>query len=107
MTQGFLEAQLAELRVMITEFRTISESLEPPGDPESQEELELVGNDIDDTKPFNSDDVNYFDPFYESKFIDTTLAIEHIDKSIFFRDIHIFVDRVKNVARVKGDTLLR
>ena len=83
------------------------ESLESLEDFGPQGELELVDNDIGDTKRFNSDDVDYFDSFYESKFIDTALIIKHIDKSIFFRDIHIFVDRVKNVVRVKSDTLLR
>ena len=92
---------------MIIEFRVMSKFFEFLKDLESQEELELVDNNIDDTKRFNSDNVNYFDSFYESKFIDTTLAIEHINKSIFFRDIYIFVDRVKNVIRVKSNTLLR
>ena len=92
---------------MIVEFRAMLEPSESSKDLESQGESELVDNDIDDTKRFNPDNVNYFDPFYESKFIDTILAIEHIDKSTFFRNIHIFVDRVKDVARVKNNTLLR
>ena len=92
---------------MITEFRVMPGPPEPPGDLGSQGEPESADNGIDDTERFNPDDVDYFDSFYESKFIDTALAIEHIDKSTFFRDIYVFVDRVKNVARVKGDTLLR
>ena len=107
MTQEFSEAQLAELRAIITEFRVMSEPLEPPEDFESQEELESADNDIGGTERFNPDNVDYFDSFYESKFIDTIFAIEHINKSTFFRDIHVFVDRVKNVIRVKSDTLLR
>ena len=107
MTQGFSEAQLVELRAIIAEFRVMLESLEPSEDLEPQEESELVDNNTDDTKRFNPDDVDYFDSFYESKFIDTIFAIEHIDKNIFFRDIYVFVDRVKNVARAKSNTLLR
>ena len=92
---------------MIIEFRVMSKFFEFLKDLESQEELELVDNNIDDTKRFNSDNVNYFDSFYESKFIDTILIIKHINKSIFFRNSHIFINRVKNVARVKDNILLK
>ena len=85
----------------------MSEPLEPSKDPGPQGEPESADNNTGDTERFNPDNVDYFDPFYESKFIDTVFAIKHIGKSIFFRDIHVFVDRVKDVARVKGDTLLR
>ena len=94
---------------MMTKFRAVSGSSESSRNSESQEDLESASNNnnIGDTKRFNSDDVDYFNLFYKSKFINTALAIEHIDKSTFFRDIHIFVDRVKNVVRAKGDALLR
>ena len=32
--------------------------------------------------------------------------IEHINKSIFFRDIHVFVNRIKNVICIKSDAIL-
>ena len=51
--------------------------------------------------------MNYFDPFYKSKLVDNTFIIEYIDKSIFFRDIYIFVNRVKDIIRAKSNTLLR
>ena len=82
----------------------LSESLE---NPESQEDLELVGNKNDNIDRFNSDNIDFFDSFYESKSINTISIIEYSSKSIFFRDIHIFVNRVKNIARVKKDILLR
>ena len=56
---------------------------------------------------FNLDDVGFFDPFYDSKTIDTAPAIEHAGKSTFFRDIYVFIDRVKDIARAKGEELLR
>ena len=56
---------------------------------------------------FNLDNVNYFDLFYEDKSIDTAIVIEYIDKSIFFRDIYIFLNRVKNITRIKNNELLR
>ena len=107
MAQGFSEAQLAELRAMIAEFRAMPGPPGPPEDPGPQGEPGPAGNDTGGTERFNPDDVGYFDPFYENKSIDTAPAIEHTDKSTFFRDIHVFIDRVKDVARAKSDTLLR
>ena len=110
MAQGFTEAQLAELRAMIAEFRAVPGPPGPPGDPGPPGEPGLAGNSGNGSggaDRFNPDDVGYFDPFYEGKSADTASAIEHSGKSTFFRDIHVFVDRVKDVARAKGDVLLR
>lgn len=110
MAQGFSEAQLAELRAMIAEFRAMPGPPGPPGPPGNpgpQGDPGLAGNGNGGTDRFNPDDVGFFDPFYESKSVDTASAIEHSGKSTFFRDIHVFVDRVKDVARAKGDVLLR
>ena len=62
-----------------------------------------INNEI---KRFNSNNINYFNSFYKSKSIDIVFIIEHIDKSIFFCDIYIFVNRVKNVARAKNNAIL-
>lgn len=96
---------------MIIEFRT-PESPGSSGNPGSLRpfgEAGLIlaisingGNDR-----FNLDDVGFFDLFYEGKSVDTAFAIEYIGKSTFFRDIYVFVDRMKDVARAKSDILLR
>ena len=111
-----IDAQLAEIRAMMAEFRvalseaqlgaTQSGASGPSGPSGSQDEQRPSDNNSGPNR-FNLDDVGYFDPFYESKIIDIASAIEYIDKSIFFRDIHVFIDRVKNIARAKGDVLLR
>ena len=62
-----------------------------------------VNNEI---KRFNLDDVNYFDSFYKNKSVDIVFIIKHIDKSIFFYNIYVFVNRVKNVARIKNNVIL-
>ena len=88
-----------------------SKPLENPGNLEnsdSQEDLESINdNNNEDNDRFNSDNIGFFDSFYESKSINTASAIEHSNKSIFFRDIYIFVNRVKNIAYAKKDILLR
>ena len=104
MAQGFSEAQRAELRTLMAEFHAAG-ATGPPGPSGSQGQSHVAGNE--GSERFNSDNVGYFDPFYESKLLDTAPAIEHTGKSTFFRDIHVFIDRVKDVARAKGDELLR
>lgn len=110
MAQGFTDAQRAELRAMLDEFRTTTPA-GPPGPPGPQGQPGPASNGSNGgnggADRFNSDDVGYFDPFYEGKSVDTAPAIEHTGKSTFFRDIHVFIDRVKDVARAKGEELLR
>ena len=107
--QEFTEAQLAELRVIITEFRILepSRSFEDLGSLEKIELISIISVNEDKIDRFNLNDIGFFDSFYKGKFIDISFIIEYIDKSIFFRDIYIFIDRVKDVARVKSDILLR
>ena len=88
-----------------------SEPLGPLGNPGNlgplgnlgSEELALQGNG----DRFNLDDIDYFNLFYEGKLLDIVAIIEHINKSTFFRDIYIFLNRVKNIARAKDNELLR
>ena len=56
---------------------------------------------------FNFDNIDYFNSFYESKSVNTILIIKYFDKNIFFRNIHIFVNRVKNVIKIKNDILIQ
>ena len=109
MAGGFSEAQLSELRAMMREFAAPGPP-GPQGNPGPQGDPGPPGvaaSNGDGRERFNSDDVGYFDPFYESKSVDTGAAIEHTGKSTFFRDIHVFIDRIKDVARAKGEELLR
>ena len=78
--------------------------LGPPGD---RGDRGPPGEGGTGTTRFNLDDVGFFDLFYDSKSVDTAPAIEHTGKSTFFRDIHVFIDRVKNIARAKGEELVR
>ena len=55
---------------------------------------------------FNSDDVEFFNSFYESKSIYTILVIKYTKKNTFFRDIYMFINRVRNIVRIKGNKLL-
>ena len=58
-----------------------------------------------DSPRFNAGDVGFFDPFYDGKSSDTAAGIEHAGKDTYFRDVTIFIDRIKDVVRVKGAEL--
>ena len=107
MIKNFTKAQLIQLRAMMIEFHVAlnsSKSFDPSKKPGAQKSFDINVNN--ETKRFNSNNINYFDSFYKSKSIDIVFIIKHIDKSIFFRDIHVFINRIKNVTRAKNDVIL-
>ena len=108
MIKDFTEIQFIQLRAIMTEFHVVfdsSRSFDSLKKFEAQRSFDVNVND--EINRFNLNNVNYFDSFYESKSIDIVFIIEYIDKSIFFCDIHVFINRVKNVARIKSDIILR
>jgi hypothetical protein len=44
---------------------------------------------------------------HENKSILTEKFIEHAEKDIYFRDVHFFLKRVKNVARIKNSAQMK
>ena len=60
-----------------------------------------------ENKQFNLNNVNYFNLFYKNKLLNIALIIKYINKNTFFHDIYIFINRVKDITRAKGDKLLR
>ena len=56
---------------------------------------------------FNPEEVGFFDYFYDSRNVDTAPAMERAGKSTFIRDVHVFIDRVKDVPIAKGKELVR
>ena len=51
--------------------------------------------------------MRFFNSFYNNKSSDIEVKIEYVEKEIYFRNITIFINRIKNIARVKGVELLR
>ncbi len=71
----------------------------PPGPP---------GNDggvpIGESRPVvvkSAEDVGYFDPGYEDS-SNTNASIVNAGRHVFYRDVYVFVDRIKDLA--KGST---
>ena len=76
----------------------------PPG-PAGPAAANNAGNGY--TGTWNPQEVGYFDPFYDNKTVVTGGPIEHAGKDTYFRDVHIFIDRIKDMAIVKGEKLVR
>ena len=57
------------------------------------------------TERFIFQDVNFFDPFYDGKSINTGFAMEHAGKDTYFRDVHVFIDKIIDVSRTKNDVV--
>ena len=55
---------------------------------------------------FNSNDIRYFNPFYDNKSSDTVVDVEYSNKATYFRNIYTFIDRIKDVIRTKSKTLV-
>ena len=75
------------------------------GDPRPAEQDGLNGNR--NGNRFLNSDVGFFDPFYDGKSSNTGLGLEHTSKETYFRDVIVFINRIKDVTRVKGTELLR
>ncbi|KAL8636664.1 MAG: hypothetical protein Q9228_005964, partial [Teloschistes exilis] len=46
---------------------------------------------------WNAADLGFFDPNYDGKSASTASPIEHAGKDTFFRDVHLFIERAKDL----------
>ena len=44
---------------------------------------------------------------YNGKFIRNEMVIEHIGKETYFRDVHLFVEQVRDLALIKDIGIIR
>lgn len=81
----------------------------PPGPSGPQGPQGHDGSSSNDSGPgrWNPGDVGFFDPFYEGKSAGSAAPIEHTGKETYFRDIHLFVERAKEMATIKGGETVR
>lgn len=60
-----------------------------------------------DSSRWHVNNIDFFDSHYDDKSILGDLIIEYAKKNIIFRDVHVFVNRAKNIASIKDDELVR
>jgi hypothetical protein len=56
---------------------------------------------------WNATDLKFFDSAYEEKIIATAKSIQHADKNTYFRDVHLFIDRAKDIVLIKDHDTVR
>ena len=78
---------------------------------ESQEVSKFVESfdsfDDFETNRWNSNEIEFFDSMYDDKFSIIDNSIEHANKNTYFRDVHLFTERIKNMIIVKKAKLTR
>ena len=89
----------------------LSESVESA---ESFESFELFGpsensdaeNDTTASR-WNVSEIEFFDLNYDDKFFSTESVIEHFDKNIYYRDVHVFIERIRQMTIILSLELVR
>ena len=104
----FTEAQqrtIAEIvrQVLAAQSASSSGPQGPSGEP-GPPGLDGAGNG---TTRWNAGDLGFFDPLYDGKSASNSEAITHTGKDTYFRDVHLFIERAKDLATVKGAELVR
>ena len=75
----------------------------------SSNESELNGIKIDDSTPkWNLIELSFYDFNYDDKtFNNDGASMKHIEKNIYFRNVHLFVIRIKEIAMIKNNQLVK
>ena len=69
-------------------------------------EVDTIARNNGNSSRFLNSNIKFFDSFYNSKSFDIGVEIEYIEKEIYFYDILIFINRIKDVVYTKGTELV-
>ena len=67
--------------------------------------IDRSNNDVNRERWITAD-IKFFDFHYDEKIVATASAIEHAEKNTYFRNIHVFIERVKDIIIVKNFELI-
>ena len=85
-----------------------SKSVESFDFSKSSKQQSQNDENIVDKKRKNSINLNFFDFFYDDKFLINEIDfIVNIDKDIYFRDVHLFIVRVKKMTLTRNEQLIK
>ena len=77
----------------------------PPGPPgPSDTQLALPTGS---SHRWNASEVGFFDPMYDGKSVRTGEAMEHAGKDTYFRDVHLFIERAKDISMIQKNQHVR
>ncbi len=95
MTQEFTETQRRELMTMMQEFWTQRSINSISQSTQQSQTMKFKSNRWIVSK------LDFFDSTYERKFTFTDDFMQHAEKNTYFRNVHFFIDRVKNIIVIK------
>lgn len=105
---GFSQQQWAALQNLIRGVAAVPGPAGPQGPIGPQgTPAPSTSNGNGNGKGWNAVEVGFFDPMYDGKSAATGGPIEHTGKDTYFRDVNVFIERVKDMAEVKGAELVR
>lgn len=52
-------------------------------------------------------DTDFFDPYFNGRSVNTAEAIKHSGKDIYYRDVFVFLGRIKDYAETRSPELVR
>jgi hypothetical protein len=96
MSQEFIETQRRELMIMMQKFwiqRSAFIAFSAASSTAQASDLR--------SERWVTADLEFFDSIYDEKFTVTTDSMQHVDKDTYFRDVYLFIDRIKNIAIIK------
>jgi hypothetical protein len=94
MSQEFIETQRRKLITMMQKFWAQRSATFAQSATQSQSAKSKLDKWI-------AVDLRFFDSIYDEKFTITTDSMQHVDKDTYFRDVHLFIDRIRNIAIIK------
>ena len=100
---NFIKQQFITLRIFINEFRIIFDEREKRGE---RDEFNFF-DDNKNNERWNVQKINFFDFHYDEKIVVIAFAMKHVNKNIYFRDVHVFIEKVKNMIIIKEIKMIR
>ena len=68
----------------------------------------IIASQIDnDWNKWNVVEINLFNFIYDEKFNTNDDFLKYADKNIYFRDVHLFVERIQNIVKIKNLKMIR
>jgi len=113
MTASFNNAQMTTLQAIMQEiFQVNNHNMKRDNNEENSDDNDENSNTTNDESDFNSQwkkrwnssDVEFFDFNYEDSF--KLELVIHINKKTIFQNVHLFNERVKNIAVIKDEKMI-
>ena len=74
---------------------------------ESRKSEKATFNSNNDNTKWNAEELRFFDSIYDNKSTNIDQVMKHAEKNIYFRDVHLFLNRVKDMILIHEDQFVR